>query len=123
ETDDLVDFLAENGIEIDVETDEFGVRFPIEDDIDEDTMELIDEFYASYEFDLDDEAFFDDLDELGISIEELEDCEQELFEYEEALMMEDGHYFDDDYCDDEDEDDDDDDIESSDDPAENDPTD
>ncbi len=47
ETDELVAHLAANGITVEVENDELGIRFPVFDEnTDEATWELVDEFFA-----------------------------------------------------------------------------
>ena len=47
ETDDLVAFLAENGVSVEVETDDLGFRFPaFDENTDEAVFDLVDEFFA-----------------------------------------------------------------------------
>ena len=46
ETDAIVAYLAENGITVDVETDEDGVRWPAIDDEDDATWALVDQYFV-----------------------------------------------------------------------------
>lgn len=60
QTDALVEFLAEKGVTVEVETDEDGVRVPaFDEDTPDSTWELVDEFYGEM------------MDELGLPVEEL----------------------------------------------------
>ena len=84
ETDAIVAYLADNGVTVDVETDEDGVRWPAIDDEDDATWELVDQYFEDtygedfellegcdfdedHEFedndDLDEDEFEDELDE------------------------------------------------------------
>ncbi len=73
DTDALVAHLADNGITVDVETDDNGIRFPaLDENTDDATWDLIDQYYEDTygpfedlegcEFDMDDEDDEDDLD-------------------------------------------------------------
>ena len=82
ETDALVEFLAENGVTVEVETDEDGIRYPVFelDEADEARIdELLDQFFDGYFDDVDhaDEIFVDELPD-GIDPELFEQCEAEL---------------------------------------------
>ncbi|MEM7284772.1 MAG: hypothetical protein AAF480_00335 [Actinomycetota bacterium] len=58
ETDALVAHLADNGVTVEVETDDNGLRFPVLDDADEATWDLVDQYYEETYGDLE----FDDID-------------------------------------------------------------
>lgn len=87
ETDALIAFLDRNGIAVQIETDEDGLRFPvieeaIEDLNDEEIDDLLNQFFDEYDEAFADEDFgdFDDLGELGPDVDEelLEQCEAEI---------------------------------------------
>ncbi len=62
ETDDLVSFLEENGVSVDVETDDLGFSFPLlDEDTDEAVFDLIEQFFADR---YDDDQPIHELDEL-----------------------------------------------------------
>ncbi len=47
ETDELVAFLAENGVSVEVETDDLGFSFPVfDEDTSDEVFELVDQFFA-----------------------------------------------------------------------------
>ena len=46
ETDAIVAYLADNGVTVEVETDEDGIRWPVIDDEDDATWELVDQWYV-----------------------------------------------------------------------------
>jgi hypothetical protein len=74
ETDDLVAHLAANGVTVEVETDDLGLRYPVLEDIeDEATWDLIDQFFDDRYGDLIFEDFEGDL-------EDIEDWELELLD-------------------------------------------
>ena len=62
ETDAIVAYLAQNGVTVEVETDELGIRFPAIDDADEATWALVDQYFEETYGDEFDEFDFEDGD-------------------------------------------------------------
>lgn len=86
ETDEIVAYLAENGVTVDVETDEDGVRWPVIDDEDDATWELVDQyFFDTYGEDLEmlEGCDFDEDHEFGDDNLE-EDLDEDDLEEDEA---------------------------------------
>ena len=85
ETDAIVAYLADNGVTVDIETDDDGVRWPAIDDEDDATWELVDQWFV---------------DTYGDEFEILEGCD---FDNDDVDFEDEGEDFENDDLDDEDE--------------------